>query len=80
MEIFFGGGTSSFPVGASPMNSQSAISQWSWGFHTIRGGIDPRDHCIRPLCVRFFYGRISDPGMGPYLPRVALVSRTPAIQ
>ena len=21
--------------------SQSAITQWGWGFHTLRGGIDP---------------------------------------
>ena len=27
--------------------NQSAISQWSWGFHTVRGGIDQRNYCFR---------------------------------
>ena len=27
---------------------QSAITQWDWGFHTLRGGIDPRDVRFRP--------------------------------
>ena len=31
--------------------SLSAISQWRWGFHTVRGGIDPEDHRSRPLFV-----------------------------
>ena len=31
--------------------SQSAISQWGWGFHTVRGGIDPEDHRSRPRFV-----------------------------
>ena len=29
--------------------SQSAITQWGWGFHTVRGGIDPGDLRFRPL-------------------------------
>ena len=28
--------------------SQSAISKWGWGFHTVRGGLDPEGHSFRP--------------------------------
>ena len=31
--------------------SQSAIGQWDWGFHTVRGGFGPRDHRFRPQVV-----------------------------
>ena len=31
--------------------SQSAISRWGWGFHTVRGGFDPGDHRVRPRVV-----------------------------
>ena len=31
--------------------SQSAIAQWDWVFHNVRGGFDPRDHRFRPLVV-----------------------------
>ena len=31
--------------------SQSAIGQWGWGFHTVRGGIDPGDRLFRPRFV-----------------------------
>ena len=31
--------------------SQSAITQWDWGFHNARGGIDPGDLCFRPPVV-----------------------------
>ena len=31
--------------------SQSAISQWGWGFHTVRGGIDPGYHRFLPRFV-----------------------------
>ena len=31
--------------------SQSAIGQWVWGFHTVRGGFDPGDHRFRPRVV-----------------------------
>ena len=31
--------------------SQSAISQLGWGFHNVRGGIDPGDHRFRPRFV-----------------------------
>ena len=37
------------PCHMSP--SQSAITQWGWGFHTLRGGIDPDDLCFRPRNV-----------------------------
>ena len=35
----------------STIPSQSAIGQWDWGFHTVRGGVDPGDHCFRPQVV-----------------------------
>ena len=31
--------------------SQTAIGQWDWGFHTLRGGFDPGDHRFRPQVV-----------------------------
>ena len=49
------------------------MSQWSWGFHTVRGGIDPGDRRFRPRVVgvvdvwKIFYA-----GMGPYPPGVVL--------
>ena len=47
-----GDGILSFPGGAGSKNSsQSAISQWGWGFHTVPGGIDPGDHRFRPRFV-----------------------------
>ena len=40
------------PGDAGPLNpSQSAISEWSWGFHTVRGDVDPEDHRFRPRFV-----------------------------
>ena len=30
---------------------QSATRQSGWGFHTLRGGIDPGDLCFRPQVV-----------------------------
>ena len=37
---------------AGPMSpSQSAITQLGWGFHTLRGGIDPRNLRFRPRVV-----------------------------
>ena len=33
--------------------SQPAISGWGRGFHTVRGGIDPGDHCFCPRVVEF---------------------------
>ena len=31
--------------------SQSVITQWGWGFHTLRGGIDPENLRLRPRVV-----------------------------
>ena len=42
--------------------SQSATSQWGWGFHTLGGGIDPKDLRLR----------ISSPEMENYPPRGVL--------
>ena len=36
------------PRAGSMSSSQSAITQWSWGFHTLQGGIDPGDLPVRP--------------------------------
>ena len=33
--------------------SQSAIGQWDWSFHIVRGGFDLGDHCFRPQVVGF---------------------------
>ena len=38
-------------AGSSTIPRQSAIGQWDWGFHTVRGGVDPGDHCFRPQVV-----------------------------
>ena len=44
-----------------------ASSQWGWGFHTIRGGVDPWDHRFYPrIVVVYMYGSICDPGVVPY--------------
>ena len=42
---------SSLGGAGSTSPSQSAIGQLVWGFHAMRGGIDPEDHFLRP---RFF--------------------------
>ena len=39
------------PRAGSMTPSQSAITHWGWGFHTLRGGIDPRDLRFRPRVV-----------------------------
>ena len=39
------------PRAGSISPSQSAITQWGWGFHTLRGGIDPRDLRLRSRVV-----------------------------
>ena len=44
-----GDGTLSSAVAAGSTNPrQSAVSQWSWGFRTLPGGIDPEDHRFVP--------------------------------
>ena len=37
--------------------SQSAITQWGWGFHTLRGGIAPGDLRFRLRVVGVVYVR-----------------------
>ena len=56
-----------------------ALRTTRWGFHTVRDGIDPGDYrfLLWFIGVVYIYGRISDPGMGSYIPRVALPLRTP---
>ena len=55
-----------------------ASSQWGWGFHIVRGGMDPGVHNFRPRFVGLYiYGRIHDAGMEPYLPRAAIAQQTP---
>ena len=34
--------------------SQSPISQRGWHFHTVRGGIDPGDHCFIPGSLELY--------------------------
>ena len=40
------------PRAGSMSPSQSTITQWGRGFHTLRGGIDPGDLRLRPRVVR----------------------------
>ena len=61
-------GSALAPCHMSP--SQSAITQWGWGLHTLRGGIDPRDLHLRSRVVGVVERRVSDPGMGSYPPQV----------
>ena len=35
--------------------SQSEVNQGSWGFHTLRGGIDPWNHRVCPRVVEFVH-------------------------
>ena len=50
--------------------SQSAITQWGWGFHTLRGGIDPGDVSFRPRVVGDVeIWKSFEPGMGINPPR-----------
>ena len=39
------------PRAGSMSPGQSAISQWGWGFHSRRGGIDPGDLCFHQRVV-----------------------------
>ena len=51
-----------------PISNQSM----GWRFHTVRGGIDPGDHCFVPgLLGLYMYGRIYDPGLVSYPPRMS---------
>ena len=52
------------PRTGSMSPSKSAITQWGWGFHTVRGGIDPSDLCFCTGVIELKrYGSISRPGM-----------------
>ena len=53
--------------------SQSTITKWGWGFHTLRGGIDPGNLRFRPRVI----GAVEiwtdfEPPMENYPPRGAL--------
>ena len=59
--------------------TQSATSQWGWGFHTMRGGIDPEGFRFRPRLVscRDMEGYLIR-GKDPILPgcgRISTMSR-----
>ena len=46
-------------------------------FHTVRGGINPGDICVRSRVVGIVYVWMdSDPGMGPYRPQMTETSCT----
>ena len=49
---------------------QSAIGRWDWGFHTVRGGVNPGDHRFRPGVVGVVdvMERFLNLGSGPILP------------
>ena len=43
-------------------SSPSAISEWGWGTHTVRSGMDPGDRCFCPRVVGVvMYEMIPDP-------------------
>ena len=57
------------PRTGSMSPSKSAITQWGWGFHTVRGGIDPSDLCFCTGVIELKrYGGISHPEISPYPP------------
>ena len=67
--------------------NQSAIGQWGWGFHTVRGGFDPGDHRFRPQVVggvdvwralRPGGGTLSSPGCAGYILEPQPISDRPA--
>ena len=47
------GGGNLDPRWLSMSGSHSATRQWGWGFHTVRGGINPGILRFRPQVVRF---------------------------
>ena len=55
------GGTSTLARGValargdSMSSNQSAISQWGWGFHILRSGIDPENICFRSRVLGDLY-------------------------
>ena len=38
-------------MGLFKIPSQSAVSQWGWGLHTVRVGFAPGDYRFRPQVV-----------------------------
>ena len=46
---------------------RSAMGRWSWGFHTVRSGVDPEINIFVPgLSELYIHEGISEPGMGIY--------------
>jgi len=76
------------PHADSMSPSESAISQWGWGFHTVRGYIDPRDHRfssrvvgIVDICndLRLWSGdrNLSSPGCAGFILKPQTISDRP---
>ena len=77
MEIFLIWGWGIYaPRGALALytnTSQSSIGWCGWGFHTVRGGVDPGKLRFRPRVVGVAHvWKDFDPGIVPYPPRGAL--------
>lgn len=75
-----GDGAASSPGGTEPQSypSEVAIIQWDLSFHTMRGGIDSKDHRFSPRFVGIIvYGRVLDPRVVSYPSRVVLAPRAP---
>ena len=68
----------------APRTAANQQSASRWGFHTVRGDIDPGDRHFNPrrlgVADLYPYRRTSDSGMGPYPPRLAPTPRTSANQ
>ena len=61
-------------VGPCPPRVALALRIPGWGFHTVRGGIDPGDHRFRPRFAGAADVR-KDPRMQSYPPRMPLTLR-----
>ena len=78
LKLYIYGRISDRGVVSYPPRVALALQTPYWGFHTVRGGIDPGDHRVRLQLLELnMYGRIYGPGMGLYPARVALALRTP---
>ena len=78
LELYMYARTSDPGMGPYPSQVALALRTPGWGFHTVRGVVDPRDQRFRPRVVGVvMYGNIYDPRMISYPPRVALALRTP---
>ena len=75
-------GISAPGIGRHPPRVAMALRTTRLGFHIVRDGIDPGDYRFLLWFIGVVYiymyicGRISDPGIGSYPPRVALALRT----